>query len=136
MWNEIKQIKSTPKQLRRFGLLVSGVILAIAAYNYFFGNPALVYLANIAVILGIGALVYPHPLKPIYWVWMALAVVLGWIMSRVILTILFYVVLTPIGLIGRLLGKRFLPLGIDKARQTYWEKRSQQSDPKACEKQF
>jgi hypothetical protein len=136
MWEEIKHIKSTPQQLRKFGLLISGVILVIAGYNYFFGNPALVYLANIAIILGIGALAYPHPLKPIYWVWMAIAVVLGWIMSRVILIVLFYLVLTPIGLIGRISGKRFLKLDFDREASSYWERREAQSDPKTCEKQF
>lgn len=136
MWEDIKRIQATPVQLRNFGLLISAVLILIAGYHYFFGNPALVYLAGISIALGIGAYAFPHPLKPIYVVWMALAILLGWITSRVVLTVVFYLILTPIALIARLIGKRFMPLGFDKSVPTYWERRSQQANPRSCEKQF
>jgi hypothetical protein len=54
---------------------------------------------------------------------MSLALILGWFMSRVILIILFYLVITPIGLFAKLFRKRFLELKINKSAKTYWEKR-------------
>jgi hypothetical protein len=63
-------------------------------------------------------------LRPFHKLWMTLALLMGFVMSGVILTILFYLVLTPIGLVARIVGKKFMPLGFDKNASTYWEKRS------------
>ena len=49
-------------------------------------------------------------LKPFYLIWMIFAAILGWVMTRVILCLVFYLILTPIGLITRLLGEDFLNL--------------------------
>jgi hypothetical protein len=54
---------------------------------------------------------------------MTLAVILGWFMSRVILFILYYVIITPIGIFLKLIGKDFLKLKIDKSSKSYWETR-------------
>ena len=54
---------------------------------------------------------------------MMLALLMGFVMSRVILTLLYYLVLTPIGLLQRLLVKSLCQLGFDKNATTYWEKR-------------
>lgn len=62
----------------------------------------------------------PAVLKPIYSVWMALAVVLGFIMTRVILTIVFYLVVTPIGLIMRAVGRDPLDRKLDSNASSYW----------------
>jgi hypothetical protein len=55
---------------------------------------------------------------------MGLAIVLGFVMSRVILTILYYLVLTPIGLLAKFVGKKFMILKYDKSAKSYWEKRA------------
>jgi hypothetical protein len=54
---------------------------------------------------------------------MMLALLMGFVISRVILTMLYYLVLTPIGLVAKIVGKKFIPLGFDKSATTYWEKR-------------
>ena len=48
---------------------------------------------------------------------------MGFFVSRVILFVLFYVVLTPMGLIARLLGKDILDQKIDKSKKSYWQDR-------------
>ena len=55
---------------------------------------------------------------------MALAVVLGFFMSRLILVLLFYAIVTPIGLVMKLLGKDLLDERIDKNKTSYWLKRA------------
>ena len=65
----------------------------------------------------------PSILKPINYLWMSFAIVVGWIMTRIILTVLFFLVLAPIGLIGRLAGKQFLQLSWDRSGRTYWNKK-------------
>ena len=68
---------------------------------------------------------------------MSLAAVIGWFMTRVILGGVFYLLVTPISLLSRLSGKRFLDLKLDRDRDSYWNYRQvknfEQSD---YEKQF
>jgi hypothetical protein len=69
---------------------------------------------------------------------MSLAVVLGFVVSNVLLTVFFFIVITPIGLVARLSGKDFLRLKLDRNATSYWMPRASESDrPKAdYEKQF
>jgi multisubunit Na+/H+ antiporter MnhG subunit len=121
---EFKNIKETKNDLRKFGLTVGSVLVILAAILFYFEKPSTMYFAVIGAVLALIAIIYPKILKPLNKVWMGLAIVLGFVMSRVILSILFYIVLTPIGLIAKLVGKKFLDLKYDKSAQTYWDKRS------------
>ena len=69
------------------------------------------------------AIAIPFVLKPVYWIWMIFGIILGWFMTRVILSLLFYVVFTPIGLILRFFGKQFLELRWDNSKESYWNYR-------------
>lgn len=121
---EFKLIKESIKDLRKFGLTVGGVLLLIAAVLFYYNKQSAIYFATIGIVLFLIGLFYPKILKPLNKVWMDLAIVLGFIMSRVILTILFYLVLTPISFLSKIFGKKFLDLKYDKSAKTYWEKRS------------
>ncbi|MFH1221204.1 MAG: SxtJ family membrane protein [Candidatus Eisenbacteria bacterium] len=136
-FDELSQIKSDRKELRKFGLTVGIAFAALGAfllwrgrayYPYFFG------LGGALVLLG---LVAPGLLKRAHRVWMSLALVLGWVMTRVILSLLFYLAFTPIGLVAKLLGKRFLRPKRDGAEDTYWVRRvPAKPDRTRYEKQF
>ena len=121
---EFKHIKETKRDLRKFGLTVGGVLAAIAVLLFYFEKPSTIYFAVIGGLLILCGALIPQLLKPLNKIWMSLAIILGFIMSRVILTILFYLVLTPIALLAKLVGKKFMILKYDKSAKTYWEKRS------------
>jgi hypothetical protein len=121
---EFKNIKETKRDLRKFGVTVGGVLLIIAALLFYFDKSSAIYFAIIGLLLFISGLTFPQILKPLNKIWMGLAVVLGFFMSRLILTILFYIALTPISLIAKLVGKKFMILKYDKSAKTYWEKRT------------
>lgn len=91
---------------RSFGTSVGGVMIAVAAYLAWRGssNRAAVVGAIGAVLVILGRLA-PWTLKYPSAVWWKFAMVLGHVNARVILTIAFAVVLTPIGLLWRVLGK-------------------------------
>ena len=134
---EFKQIKESKKDLRKFGLTVGGVLVLIAVLLFYFEKQSVIYFAVVGVFLVLAGLIYPRILKPLNKVWMGLAITLGFIMSRLILTILFYLVLTPIAFIARVFGKKFMVLKFDKSAMTYWEKRSIiQKKPIDYERQF
>ena len=80
---------------------------------------------------------FPGILKPIYLVWMIFAVILGWFMTRLILSLLFFLVVTPIALVLKLVGKDLLELKKQEVRGSYWNKRvSQKERNQNYEKQF
>jgi len=134
---EIRNIKESKKDLRKFGLSVGIVLFIISALLFWFDKTSYLIFGIIGVSLIILAIVYPKLLKPFNKVWMSIAIVLGWFMTKVILIILFYIILTPIGIIAKIFGKKFLNLKKDKAVNTYWEYRKDEKISKSnLENQF
>ena len=127
IFNEIKNINGTKKQLRAFGLLVGGVFLVLSGLFLWRGKEYYLYLFGISSFLLIFGLISPIILKPVYKVWMSFAHIAGFIMTRVILSILFYLVITPIGIIVRLTNKDFFNLEINEEQTSYWTYRENKS---------
>jgi hypothetical protein len=121
---EFKHIKETKKDLRKFGLTVGIVLAAIGTLLFYFEKSSAIYFIIIGGLLILLGILLPQLLNPINKVWMGLAIVLGFIMTRVILTTLFYLVITPIGFLAKIFGKKFMDLKYDRSAKTYWEKRS------------
>ena len=137
MLEEIKNIKSEKSDLRKFGITIGVILLIIAGFLFWKEKESFQILLTFGVTLCILGIVIPFILKPIYWVWMIFATILGWIMTRVILSLLFYITLTPIGLILRFFGKQFLELRWDQSKESYWNIRTNDHLQKEnYEKQF
>jgi hypothetical protein len=120
---EIKYIDNSDAAVKKTGLTVGVVLILISLLLWYLGKTSFVYFSIIGGLFVILAFISILVLRPFHKLWMMLALFMGFIMSRVILTILFYLVLTPISLIARIVGKKFMPLGFDKNAATYWEKR-------------
>lgn len=134
---EIRNIKETKKDLRKFGLSVGIVLLIISALLFWNGKNLYLYFGAAGILLTILGIFYPASLKSINKAWMSLAIVSGWVMTRVILMILFYIVLTPIGIIAKIFRKDFLELKVDKSVNSYWEVREKRNfEPSDFENQF
>ena len=108
------------KQLRSFGLTVGGVFALIGLW------PLILHAADprwwsvvVAGILIAPALVYPNSLFWPYKGWMAVGHVLGWINTRIILGVVFYAVVTPIGIVRRWLGKDPMGRRLSRELQSY-----------------
>ena len=134
--DEIKNIKESPKDLRKFGLTIGIVLLIIASILIFKNKPSSFYFLTFGFVFILTGLLVPKALRYLNRSWMTLAIILGWVMTRVILSLLFYFVITPISLIAKISGKQFLNLKIDRTRVSYWEKRNGQSTPADYERQF
>ena len=123
MIEEIRNIKSGKKELRNFGFTIGIVLLLIAGVLFYKNNNLFIsfaYIAGVFIVLGF---LFPQLLKPIYFIWMIFAVVIGWIMTRLILSILFFVIISIIRLIAGIFGKSFLELNISKDSKSYWNHR-------------
>lgn len=133
--DEIKNIKSAKKDLRDFGLVVGLALLVLSGALFWRHKASYAYfLVPGAALVSLGLLA-PSVLKPLQRAWMALAVLIGWFTTRVILVILFYLALTPVALALRLSGKRFLEL--ERNEGSYWRRRERkESDRGDYERQF
>ena len=137
MFEEIKNIKTGKKDIRSFGITFGIIFLIIAGFLYYQEKDSFqlfIYLAGSFSGLGI---ILPIILKPFYMVWMIFAVILGWFMTKVILSLLFYLIITPIGLLLRIIGKDLLNLKEKKQQKSYWNMRnSEEEQNQNYEKQF
>ena len=66
-------------------------------------------------------------LRFFYKLWMKFAAVLGWINTRILLTIIYFLLISPMAVILRIFGKKFLLMGFDKNASSYWEERPQKA---------
>lgn len=116
-------VNSRPEELRKFGLLFTVVFAALAAFAAYKGNRMWPWLlAGAGFFLVTGLFLRPL-LGPLYIGWMKFAFLLGWINTRLILGLFFYLILTPVGLIMRLFGRDPLHRKFDRKSTSYWEKR-------------
>lgn len=114
-------MNNTLKKNRHFGYVIGGFLFAIFVYRYF--KTAHFYWpycgASIALLLA--ALVIPQYLTSLRLVWEKIGEWLGYVNSLLILTLIYFVIITPIGIISKLLGKDPLKLSNNKHASTYWE---------------
>jgi hypothetical protein len=100
---EIKHINSSDAECKKFGITVGIVLVLISLVLFYFEYSSYLYFSIPGGLLIIFGVVAPQLLRPIQKIWMMLAVVMGFVMSRVILTVLFYLVVTPIGLLAKII---------------------------------
>ena len=137
MLEEIKNIKSEKSDLRNFGFTVGIILLIISGFLFWKEKDSFQIFLAIGITLFFTAIAIPVVLKPVYWIWMIFAIILGWFMTRLILSLLFYVIFTAIGLTLRFFGKQFLELRWEKSKESYWNFRTNEDLKKEnYEKQF
>jgi hypothetical protein len=97
---------------RHFGLFVCAVFLAIAGYGQFMGwqQAAVIGWAAGSGAFGVVALAAPNALRPLNKAWFWLGQLLGKVVSPIVLGIIFYGLITPVGVVGRRLGRDELRL--------------------------
>ncbi len=115
-----KQGEVPRKQLQQFGWLMGGVFLVLGLWPLFLhAEEPRIWALIVSGVFGLLGLVWPQGLKPIFRGWMFLGEKVGWFNSRVLLGIVFFLLVTPIGWLMSLLGKRPLQLGFDSEAETY-----------------
>jgi Na+/melibiose symporter-like transporter len=113
------------RKLRKFGFTVGGIFTAfliIFVLRHKHHVPYYVSLVAGPSLLA-GALVWPRALAPVERGWSMLAHALGWVNTRILLAFVFFVVLAPIALFMRIIGKDPLERRRDRRRPTYWRTR-------------
>jgi protein-S-isoprenylcysteine O-methyltransferase Ste14 len=90
-------------------------------------------VAGVSAVL---ALIAPGTLRPLYVALMLIALPIGFVLSHVIMAILYYAIFTPVGLFMRLIGRDALERRFDRQARSYWVPRPTNVDPKRYFRQF
>jgi hypothetical protein len=118
------EVNWTPdqRQLKQFALLWIGFFGLIGAYcKWANGAPQAALVFWIVAAIGFPLYLVPRMTRPIYIIWMALALPVGWIVSHFILVVVFYCIVTPIALVMRFVGYDPMDRTFDRAALTYWK---------------
>ncbi|HEY7490762.1 MAG TPA: SxtJ family membrane protein [Candidatus Tectomicrobia bacterium] len=108
------------KQLRTFGLLVGGIFAVLSLWPAVVrGAEVRLWGVGVAILLIVPALVYPRSLQLPHRLWMALGHGLGWLNTRIILSLVFYGLFTPLGWVMRLRGKGTIQRRFEPEATTY-----------------
>lgn len=113
----------TNAQARKSALLVAAVLLGIAAWNLYRGRTTVVLIFGaLGAALVVAGLFVPPAARAFHTTWMRFAAALGHVNSRVLLTLVYYLVVTPYGVVTRLVGRD--PLRRRGAKgESYWVER-------------
>ncbi|QQS34240.1 MAG: hypothetical protein IPM50_06635 [Acidobacteriota bacterium] len=119
--------KPGKRELRSFGAVFMGGFLVIGLVKYFWPFSWLLtkneifglWAMGIGVVVGAIGLTGTKLALPFYWAWLSIAYVMGNIMSRVIMTLIYYLVFTPMRFLGQIIGRDRLQLKKPKG-DTYW----------------
>jgi len=114
---------------RNFGLVIAGAFLVIAVVPLLHGQTPRWWAMGVAIVFALLALVRPALLAGLNRWWTRLGALIGKVISPIVLGVLFYGVLTPVGAIIRLTGKDPLRLKFDPDADSYWIPRKPPGPP-------
>jgi uncharacterized membrane protein YcfT len=114
----------TKAQGRKFGLSVGIAFLALTGLLLWRGRETIAYVTGtLSVLLMVGGVVVPTKLGPIERAWMAMAHRISKVTTPLIMGIVYFLVVTPIGLLMRLLGRN--PLAHPRRETSFWVDRAE-----------
>ena len=129
--------KHEVKELRKFALTLFCALGILGALLVWRKRDIGFLLSGVGAAVLIIAWGRPLVLRLVYKYWMRLALALGLVTSHIVLALLYYLVITPIGLVMRVLGKNPLALHIDQRAESYWIRRENRNpDKQRYEKMF
>ncbi len=140
-------LNPSARTLRQFGLigLVMFPVFATAAHFKLIAFAALpdgavpptVYvLAGLGVYCGLAALVWPKALKPLYVTMTVLFFPIGVVVFHLLMGVVYYLVITPVGLVFKPIGRDALKRKSDPSAETSWMPRKPVADVKRYSRQF
>ena len=119
LWKNKIKISSN----RNFGLVFFVVFLIVSLWPLTNGEPIRIWSTIISLVFLILGLMNSKLLAPLNILWCKFGMILGTIISPIVMGIVFFLVITPIGIILRIMGKDLLKKSYDKKKKTYWIKR-------------
>lgn len=120
----MNKTKDERLEIRKFGIGLTVLLCLIGGWQLYKGHVNVYgwFFGSAGLILAL-AFFAPIVLKPLFKVLTTVGQAVGWVNTRILLSIIFYVVFTPIGILSRLLGKDLLDKRLNKDAKSYWNKK-------------
>jgi hypothetical protein len=118
------KLKEDPREWRKFAWAALAVLAIVAMVLWRRGALSLegfLSVAGAVLLLAVGAALRPQSVRPVYRVAMTAGFYLGQVMGRLLLTLAFILVVTPLGVMLRIAGKDLLRLRRDRRSASYWQ---------------
>jgi hypothetical protein len=132
-----RQEEVKPSSDRSFGLVVASFFLIVGFWPLLRAQPIRWWALAVAAVFALLALLWTAALAPLNRLWVKLGALLYKVVSPVVMALLFYVTVTPIALLMRLLGKDPLRLRRDPDAASYWIDRTPPGpSPESMKNQF
>ncbi|MBN1492960.1 MAG: hypothetical protein JW938_02295 [Candidatus Omnitrophica bacterium] len=134
----VNSLSTNKKELKQFAIILGIVLLILAGLNWWREHETVAVLFSvIAVASELIAFIKPILIRPVFIVLTTIAKGIGWLNTRLLLSVVFYVLMAPIGIILRLIRKDVIGQRLDNKASSYWhERKEKRFDPKHYERQF
>ena len=136
-WSDIP-FRPARRALRQFAAAWLVFFLLLGAHQYLVRKHegAGLALMAMALVIGLLGLIKPAAVRWIFVGWMVLAFPIGWLISLLMLLLMFYCVITPVALLFRLRGRDLLGRKPDPSRASYWLPKETPPDIRSYFKQY
>src|SRR4051812_7839395 len=122
----------SPRDLRIFAGLLPVFFGIAGALRWYAGSPRTAQVLWVAAIaLAVIVLVFPQARRKLYVGWMVVLFPVAWVISHLILALIFFLVATPIALIMRAAGRDPMKRSFDRAAPSYWTPRPSRGERKS-----
>ncbi len=113
----------TKRELSIFSVALSFLLCLIAAFSYKATTsiPLVVAMGSVAILLSVTGFFFPQHIKPIYVAWMVLFYPVRWIVSCLLIAVVYYLVIFPIGMTLRICGQDLVGKRFDTQALSYWK---------------
>ena len=108
---------------RNFGLVFFIVFFIISLWPLTYEDPIRIWSVIISLVFLVLGLMNSKLLTPLKKLWFKFGIILGAIVAPVVMGVVFFLVVTPTGLVMKIMGKDLLNKRYDKKKRTYWIKR-------------
>ena len=121
--DELGSLEQTPKNLGQFSGLMFVISCAFLYYLFPWQLGFWIGFFSAFFVLFLVGIFVPRSIHHVHSLWMGFAFGMGWFVSRFLLGLIYFFIVTPIGLISRAFGKMFIETGFKSNEESYWKKR-------------
>ena len=129
----------TRRELRQFGCLWLPLFCALGGawlWSRGAGSPTAMAFWGVGLTSLVAGAIQPRWIRPVFLGLIYLTAPIGWVISHAVLVLVYYCVLTPTGLLTRLVGRDPIPRGFEPDAPTYWRRVSKERSPESYLRQY
>jgi len=118
------------REIRKFGIVAFVFFGTLCSLGIWRQKPLAMFFFGLLALAGLGFMTIPAQMRPVHAAWLKVARFIGKAVTTLMLTVAYYLVITPSALIKRLFGGIPLPIKPDQKASSYWVDREESAQPK------